>query len=193
VALALVFFGIRVARPLYQTLAMLVFAYVVLFLPQAVGAIRTSLLQVPSSVEEASRTLGSGRLRTLGRVLLPLSRRGALAGGALVFLTAMKELPATLLLGPTGYTTLATSIWDATREAFFARAAAPALMLILLSGLYIVLTGLNSGLEFIESKVGVTARRHIEALLGSKIYLDLHIKVSKDWQRDPKQLRRLGF
>lgn len=42
-------------------------------------------------------------------------------------------------------------------------------------------------------EVGTTARKHIEALLGSKIYLDLHVKVAKDWQRDPKQLRRLGF
>lgn len=42
-------------------------------------------------------------------------------------------------------------------------------------------------------EVGTTARQHIEALLGSKIYLDLHVKVAKDWQRDPKQLRRLGF
>jgi GTP-binding protein Era len=41
--------------------------------------------------------------------------------------------------------------------------------------------------------VGSTARRHIEALLGSKVYLDLHVKVAKDWQRDPRQLRRLGF
>jgi GTPase len=41
--------------------------------------------------------------------------------------------------------------------------------------------------------VGTSARKHIQALLGSKIYLDLHVKVAKDWQRDPKQLRRLGF
>ncbi len=41
--------------------------------------------------------------------------------------------------------------------------------------------------------VGTTARKHIEALLGTPIYLDLHVKVAKDWQRDPKQLRRLGF
>jgi iron(III) transport system permease protein len=139
VALALVYVGIRAVPSLYQTLAMLVFAYVVLFLPQAVGAIRTSLLQVPSSVEEASRTLGSGRLRTLTRVLLPLSRRGALAGGALVFLTAMKELPATLLLAPTGFDTLAVRVWSATNEAFFARAAGPALLLILLGSLPLAL------------------------------------------------------
>jgi GTP-binding protein Era len=42
-------------------------------------------------------------------------------------------------------------------------------------------------------RVGSTARKHIEALLGSKVYLDLHVKIAKDWQRDPKQLRKLGF
>jgi iron(III) transport system permease protein len=132
VALALVFVGIRLATPLYQTLAMLVFAYVVLFLPQAVGTIRTTLLQVNPNVEAASRVLGSSRMATLWRVTLPLSRRGAVAGGALVFLTALKELPATLLLAPTGYDTLAIRIWSATEEAFYTRAAVPALLLILL-------------------------------------------------------------
>jgi iron(III) transport system permease protein len=132
VALALVFVGIRVAQPLYQTLAMLVFAYVVLFLPQAVGAVRSSLLQVTPDVEHAARTLGSSRVVTLLRVTLPLARRGALAGGALVFLTVLKELPATLLLAPTGFDTLATRVWSATAEAFFTRAALPALLLILL-------------------------------------------------------------
>jgi iron(III) transport system permease protein len=132
VALALVYVGIRGAPWLYQTLAMLVFAYVVLFLPQAVGSIRSSLLQVNPSIEDAARTLGSSRLVALRRITLPLARRGALAGGALVFLTALKELPATLLLAPTGYDTLAVRVWSATTEAFFTRAAFPALLLILL-------------------------------------------------------------
>ncbi len=132
VALALVFFGIRAAPTLYQTLAMLVFAYVALFLPQAIGSIRSSLLQVNPNVEAASRSLGSSRVVTLRRVTVPLARRGALAGGALVFLTALKELPATLLLAPTGYDTLATRVWSATAEAFYTRASVPALGLILL-------------------------------------------------------------
>jgi iron(III) transport system permease protein len=132
VALALVYVGIRATPSLYQTLAMLVFAYVVLFLPQAVGAIRSSLLQVNPNIEDAARTLGSSRLATLRRITLPLARRGALAGGALVFLTALKELPATLLLAPTGYDTLAVRVWSATTEAFFTRAAFPALLLVLL-------------------------------------------------------------
>jgi GTP-binding protein Era len=41
--------------------------------------------------------------------------------------------------------------------------------------------------------VGTAARQQIEALLGTPVYLDLHVKVAKDWQRDPKQLRKLGF
>ncbi len=135
IALALVFVGARFAGPLYQSLAMLVAAYVVLFLPQAVGAVRASVLQVPPSVEEAAQGLGEPGWRVLFRVTTPLVRPGLLAGGALVFLTAMKELPATLLLGPTGDRTLATAIWNATSEAFFARAAAPALVLVLISGI----------------------------------------------------------
>lgn len=135
VALSLVFFGIRVAEPLYQTTTMLVFAYVVLFLPQAVGAIRTTLMQVPSHTEEAARLLGSRPLGVALRVLVPLARRGMTAGGALVFLTVMKELPATLLLAPIGFDTLATRVWSATNDAFFARAAAPALLLLVLGGL----------------------------------------------------------
>jgi iron(III) transport system permease protein len=134
VALALVFFGARIPA-IYQTRSLLVFAYVVLFLPQAVGAIRASLLQVNPSLEEASRLLGRSKVATTRAVVLPLVRPGALAGLALVFLTCMKELPATLLLAPTGYDTLATQVWNATSEAFFGRAAAPALALVLLSAL----------------------------------------------------------
>lgn len=139
VALSLVFFGARVVPSLYQTHWMLTLAYVVLFLPQALGAIRASLLQISPSVEEASRLLGRGSVATARRVVLPLARPGLLAGGALVFLTCMKELPATLLLAPTGYPTLATQVWSATSEALFARAAPSALALVLLSSLPLTL------------------------------------------------------
>lgn len=135
VALALVFFGARYVPWAYQTLAMLVFAYVVLFLPQAIAAIRGSLVQVTPSMEEASFALGVSRLHTFRRITFPLTRSGVLAAVALVFLTCMKELPATLLLAPTEYGTLATRVWTATAEAYFARAAAPALALVLLSSL----------------------------------------------------------
>ncbi len=143
VALALVFFGARVVPAVYQTRTLLVFAYVVLFLPQAVGALRASLLQVNPSLEEASRLLGRSKAATTRAVVLPLVRPGVLAGGALVFLTCMKELPATLLLAPTGYDTLATQVWSATSEAFFGRAAAPALALVLLSALPMALLAIR--------------------------------------------------
>lgn len=135
VALSLVFFGARVAPGIYQTHWLLTLGYVVLFLPQALGAMRTSLLQISPRLEEASHLLGHGSMVTLWRIVVPLARPGILAGAALVFLTCMKELPATLLLAPTGYPTLATHVWSATSEALFARAAAPALALVLLSSL----------------------------------------------------------
>lgn len=133
VALSLVFFGARITPAIYQTMVMLVFAYAVLFLPQAMGSMRSSLLQVNPELEEASRSLGRGPMATFTRVVLPLARPGVLAGAALVFLTIMKELPATLLLAPTGYSTLATQVWSATSEALFGRAAGPALALIVLA------------------------------------------------------------
>ena len=130
VALALVFFGTRFVLPLYQTTALLVFAYVVLFLPAAIGATRASLLQVPPRVEEAAQGLGRRPLTVFATITLPLIRRGILAGAALVFLLTMKELPATLILGPIGFKTLATSIWSSATDAFFAQAAAAALLLV---------------------------------------------------------------
>jgi iron(III) transport system permease protein len=135
IALALVFFGAAYARPLYQTLAMLLVAYVILFVPQAVGSARASLLQISPSLEEAGRSLGQRPWQVFRRITLPLLSPGVLAGGALVFLTVMKELPATLLLGPTGFRTLSTAVWSHISEALFAQAAAPALLLILLSSI----------------------------------------------------------
>ncbi|RME55758.1 MAG: iron ABC transporter permease, partial [Caldilineae bacterium] len=114
IALSLVFFGANFATFLYQTLAMLIFAYVVRFLPQAMGSIQSSLVQINPRLEEAGRSLGLNRRAVLWRIVVPLLRPGMLAGAALVFLTTIKELPATLLLGPTGFTTLATQIWSAT-------------------------------------------------------------------------------
>ena len=131
VALAFVFFASAVARPIYQTSFLLVVAYIVLFLPAAVAATQTSLRQVSPRIEEAARGLGKSSLEAFRLVTLPLLARGVLAGGALVFLLTMKELPATLILGPIGFRTLATSVWAAWSEAFIARAALASLLLVL--------------------------------------------------------------
>ncbi|GAB4419524.1 MAG: iron ABC transporter permease [Anaerolineae bacterium] len=146
VGLAFVFLGARILGELnalfglssYRSLGLLVLAYGVRFLPQALGPARASLLQVNPHLEEVAQTLGRGYLSALITVTLPLMRSGLVAGLALVFLTAMKELPITLLLAPTGYDTLATRIWSASNEAFYARAAAPALTLVLISALSLV-------------------------------------------------------
>jgi iron(III) transport system permease protein len=134
-ALSLVFFGIHATPFLYGTLAMLLLAYLVRFLPQAVGTLRTALLQISPHLAEAAATLGHPPASVLTRITAPLMAPGLLAGAALVFLTAMKELPATLLLAPIGFDTLATRVWSATAEGLFAQAAPPALLLMAVSGL----------------------------------------------------------
>lgn len=133
VGLALVFFAANYVPVLYQSFFLLAVAYVALFLPQATGAGRAALLQVSPHLEEAARSLGKSPLGTIATVTAPLMGRGLVAGGALVFLTSMKELPATLLLRPTGFDTLAVRVWSAANDAFFARAAAPALLLLAVS------------------------------------------------------------
>jgi iron(III) transport system permease protein len=134
-ALSLVFLGVQALPFLYGTLAMLVLAYLVRFLPQAVGVTRSALLQLNPHLPEAAASLGQPPSGVLRRVTAPLLRPGLLAGAALVFLTAMKELPATLLLAPIGFDTLATRVWSATAEGRFAEAALPALVLMAVSTL----------------------------------------------------------
>lgn len=129
IALAFVAFG--AGTPLYQTVAMLVLACVIRFLPEAIGSTRAALLQVSPRLEEAARGLGRSQAGAIASVTVPLARSGILAGAALVMLTAMKELPATLLLSPAGWNTLAVEVWTAANDAAYSRAAAPALILIL--------------------------------------------------------------
>jgi iron(III) transport system permease protein len=139
IALSLVFFAARYLTPVYQTLALLVFAYVVRFFPQALAGVEAALATVSPRVEEAARGLGRRPLAVVVTVTLPLVRSGVLAGGALVLLSAMKELPATLLLRPIGFETLATEIWKTTQIGAYSQAAAPALLLIAVSAPFLYL------------------------------------------------------
>ena len=133
VGLSLVFFSLAVLPALYQTAVVLAFAYGVLFMPKAIGAIRSSTAQVPTSLEEVSRTLGYGRLHTWWLVTARLARPGIAAGALLVAVTAMKELPATLLLRPTGTDTLAVELWARTDVSAYGAAAPYAAALILVA------------------------------------------------------------
>lgn len=135
---ALVYLGLQLPL-IYQTLGLLVAAYVLRFLPLAVGSIRSTAEGLDASLINAARTLGASPREAFVRVTLPLTMRGVVAGGALVFLEAMRELPATLLLGPTGFETLATYLWRVYEAGYFGRAAVPGLLLVLMSGLGLAL------------------------------------------------------
>ncbi len=139
IALSLVFFGARHAPWIYQTMFLLTLGYMVRYVAMAIGPLRTQLGQTTPRIEEAGRLLGLNATGVLTRITAPVLRKGMLAGAAMVYLSVMKELPVTLILAPTGFATLATRIWSATEEAFFARAAAPTLILVLVSALGIAL------------------------------------------------------
>jgi iron(III) transport system permease protein len=137
IALALVFWvlGTPIVRGLYQSYPLLVFAYVVHFGAQAMRASQVAVSGLPPRLEEAARALGASRWRRLRTVDLPLIAPGLAAGAGLVLLATMKELPATLLLAPTGFDTLATRIWSSSESGLLARAGLTALALIALSAL----------------------------------------------------------
>ncbi len=145
--LALVYFGAAYVPFLYQTIPLLVFAYIVRFLPQSVSTVRSSLLQIDPQLVEAARTLGEPPTRAFRRVTLPLVAPGIVAGAALVFLTTMKELPATLMLHPTGFDTIVTYIWLIQASGAYGKAAVPALLLVGLSGLSIFILLSRGGFD----------------------------------------------
>lgn len=139
VAIAMVYVGVTLLRPVYQQTPLLVLAYVVLFLPLAVVSVRASVEASPVRTEEVARSLGLTRGAVLRRVTLPLAVPGLAAGAAMVLLTTMKELPATLLLHPTGTETLATMLWRFMLVSDRASAAPYAALIVLGAALPAVL------------------------------------------------------
>jgi len=133
IALALVTVAIRFARPLYQTMPLLLVAYTILFLPLAIVSIRAGLLQAPRALEEAAQALGAGPVSAFIRVTLRLILPSVGAGAALVFLAIATELTATLLLSPIGTQTLATRFWSNADEIAYGAAAPYAVLMVLLS------------------------------------------------------------
>lgn len=139
IALSLVYFALHYVPALYQTSGLLLIAYALLFLPLAQAPVRTALNKAAPQLEEAARTLGASSFSAFCRVTLPIIFPALGAAFALVFLDAMKELTATLLLSPTGFNTLATAVWAHTSNVEFAAAAPYAALLILVSGLPVYL------------------------------------------------------
>ncbi|MBB6451105.1 iron(III) transport system permease protein [Geomicrobium halophilum] len=133
VALAIIFIFNEHIPWLYNTHYLIAFAFVIRFLPQAMQSGEASLSLVSPRIDEAARSLGHPPWKVMFKVVLPSIRPGILAGGALVFVSAIKELPATLLLRPPGFDTLAVRIWYETNESFYHYAAPAALVIILIS------------------------------------------------------------
>ncbi|MBD8595023.1 iron ABC transporter permease [Pseudomonas sp. CFBP 8758] len=139
IALTLVYFALHYVPAMYQTTGLLLLAYALLFLPLAQAPVRTALNKAAPALEEAARTLGATPFTAFCRVTLPIIFPAMAAAFALVFLDGMKELTATLVLAPTGMTTLATEVWSHTSNMEFAAAAPYAALLILISGVPVYL------------------------------------------------------
>lgn len=132
IGLALVSLGSKLG-PIYQSIALLAFAYSLLFLAKAVASVNSALDRVPQILSDVSASLGNNVVKTFGRVVFPIAAPSIGLGFLLVFLTAMKELPATLMLRPTGFDTLATEIWSAAAIGRFSEAAPYALTLVVIA------------------------------------------------------------
>ena len=131
IALALSYFTERYAAGFgYQTASLLILAYAIMFFPLALVGVKASLARAPVGLDEVARSLGQRRLAVLSRVTLRLAGPGLVAAFCLVFLSAVTELTATLILIPTGAATLATQFWAYETNLSYGQAAPFALVMI---------------------------------------------------------------
>lgn len=132
-ALAVLALFTNFAPIFYGTVVVLLVAYIVHFLPAGLQSLEPALQQLTPNLEEVARTLGFGVRQVWQRVTFPLIRNGFLAAWVLMFLQTMKELPATLLLRPVGFDTLAIRVWLEASEEYYQVAAPSAILIVLLS------------------------------------------------------------
>lgn len=118
---------------LYGSIFLLLVAYILHFIPVGLQSMEPALQQVTPNIEEAARTLGCTTRQTVRRVTLPLIQSGCITAWVLMFVQTMKELPATLLLRPVGFDTLAIRVWLEASEEYYQLAAPSALLIVLLS------------------------------------------------------------
>jgi len=131
IALGILTFVLSVMPWIYGGLLVLILAMMLRFLPLAVQAQEAAVQQLTPTVEQAGRSLGAGPLENLWRVMLPMMRGGMISAWVLVFIDTLKELPATLILRPTGFDTLPVRIWIEASEEMLEHAAPAALLLVL--------------------------------------------------------------
>lgn len=124
-------FGVASTGWLSGTLMLVIIACVVRFQAIGYGAMTSGLARLPPNVLQASRTLGCSFSESMRTIVLPLVQKSIIAGGLLVFVDVMKELPMTLLLRPFNFETLATYVYQFAKDELLEEAALPALLIVL--------------------------------------------------------------
>ncbi len=132
-------FGISTGLLLSGTIFAVLFAYVVRFLTVATGSVESSLAKITPTMDMAARSLGLNSMQTLWRVHLPLIRGGLLTGALVVFVDCMKELPATLILRPFNFDTLATYVYQYASDEMLEQSALGALLIVLVGLIPVIL------------------------------------------------------
>ena len=130
-SLARAVWGVPVGLLLTGSIVGLIYAYAARFMAVAYLSLEASLEKITPAMEETAQTLGTPRHRVVTRVYLPLIRAGGATAALVVFVEIVKELPATLLLRPFGYDTLALRVWQEVTESLWENAALPALTIVL--------------------------------------------------------------
>ena len=119
--------------------AWVLLAYVSRVMSIVFNSASASSEQIKPVYEQSAKLLGASRFRLIWQVYLPMMTPGILAGGLLVAVDVMKELPATYLLRPFGWDTLAIRVYELSAEGLFERAAVPALMMVVFGTLLMLI------------------------------------------------------
>lgn len=136
-------FGVSTGLLLSGTIAALVFAYLVRFLAVAFGAVESSLKSIKPNLDEAAQSLGYRSSKILQKIHLPLMRSGLSTAAILVFVDVMKELPATLIIRPFNFDTLAVRVYNLASDERLAEAALPALAIVIVGLIPVILLSLQ--------------------------------------------------
>jgi iron(III) transport system permease protein len=132
-------FGLSTGLLLSGTIVALVFAYLVRFLAVSLGTVETSLGRIKPNLDDAARSLGHSPVSTLLKIHAPLMAGGLLTAALLVFVDVMKELPATLIIRPFNFDTLAVRVYQLASDERLAEAAAPALAIVVVGLVPVIL------------------------------------------------------
>ncbi|MDC1536656.1 iron ABC transporter permease [Candidatus Thioglobus sp.] len=137
--ISIYFGGSSINHILFGSVALLLFAYVSRFMAIAYNSTSASAEQIKPVYGQSARLLGASRFRLINEVYLPMMMPGILAGGLLVAVDVMKELPATYLLRPFGWDTLAIRVFELSSEGLYERAAIPALIMVLFGAIIMLM------------------------------------------------------